>query len=85
MLEALPASVRPHAFICPQIREDITEDILAGLGVHNRAIGYTFLVDRQGYIRWGMHGQPEQEELDTVVRCTREVLAEPHMVSRVDD
>jgi hypothetical protein len=43
--------------------------------IFNSAIGYAFLVDRKGRIRWEVHGQIEDGEIATLTRCVSELLS----------
>ena len=42
--------------------------------IHNSIIGYAFLVDKNGRIRWSSHGIPDSGELNSMIKCTHELL-----------
>jgi hypothetical protein len=42
--------------------------------IHNSIIGYVFLLDENGYIRWTSHGYPKPLEIDLLIRCTNDLL-----------
>ena len=44
------------------------------LGVHNSIIGYAFLVDPEGLVRWKAHAKPTEKELKYMIKCTRELI-----------
>ena len=46
------------------------------LEVHNSIIGYAFLVDREGHVRWRAHGKPTERELEAMTNCCRQLLTE---------
>jgi ATPase complex subunit ATP10 len=46
------------------------------LGITNRYLGYVFLVDSEGKVRWGAHGNATPKELETMVKLTGELKAE---------
>lgn len=52
-----------------------TEVLCGELQVHNRLLGYVFLLDAQGRVRWRAHGVPQPEELAALVAVSQELLA----------
>lgn len=46
------------------------------LSLHNKLVGYVFLVDGEGKIRWQAHAEPAQSELQAMVTCTNELILE---------
>ncbi len=46
------------------------------LSLHNRLVGYVFLLDEEGKIRWQAHSEPAQSELQAMVSCTNELVLE---------
>ncbi len=46
------------------------------LGVRNRLVGYGFLVDAAGRIRWRLGGAPTPGELASLVSCAHTLVAE---------
>lgn len=41
------------------------------LDIRNGLVGWVFLVDRSGHVRWRAHGTPLPDELSTMVRLTK--------------
>ncbi|EDO44976.1 predicted protein [Nematostella vectensis] len=50
-----------------------TEPLKKGL-VENVIVGYAFLVDSHGRVRWKAHGTPTQEELQYMTDCTNMLI-----------
>lgn len=46
------------------------------LNVHNTYVGYTYLVDQEGKIRWAGSGFAEPEERQTLYALTAQLLGE---------
>lgn len=46
------------------------------LELHNSIIGYAYLLDREGAVRWTAHGKPSEEELNAMALCCQELLSE---------
>lgn len=44
------------------------------MGLHNKHVGYTYLVDAQGRIRWAGGGFAEQAEANALRACTGVLL-----------
>ena len=44
------------------------------LQLRNSIIGYVFLLDRQGKIRWRAHASPTQKEIAALLNCARHLL-----------
>ncbi|SNX85093.1 related to ATP10 - F1F0 ATPase complex assembly protein [Melanopsichium pennsylvanicum] len=44
------------------------------IGFHNKHVGYTYLVDQKGRIRWAGCGFAEQAEMQALFNCTRVLL-----------
>ncbi|KAL4458895.1 hypothetical protein ABPG75_013760 [Micractinium tetrahymenae] len=65
---ALPCRVLTHFGAMDGIR--------AGLHLTNLLTGYVFLVDAQGRLRWRASGSPSEQELQTLLRVTEELLRE---------
>lgn len=53
-----------------------TYDFRKVLGVPNLLSGYVFLVDRKGRVRWRASGMATEEEIESMVGCTRRLLQE---------
>jgi mitochondrial ATPase complex subunit ATP10 len=53
-----------------------TDDIRAVLGMKNRLTGYAYLLDRAGAVRWRGSGAPDDAELNSMLQCSRQLLAE---------
>ena len=52
----------------PEIRET--------LQLRNSMIGYVFLLDREGRIRWKAHASPTEYEIESLLRCSQQLLEE---------
>ena len=46
------------------------------LQLGNSMVGYVFLLDKEGRIRWKAHASPTQYELQALLRCSRQLLEE---------
>jgi len=60
----------------------VTEDVAAimqGLGVDNPIVGYAFVCDGMGRIRWQAHGEPTDAELATMCSGAEQLLAKPNI------
>ena len=54
----------------------LSQDFAAPLLLPNVYTGYAFLLDRNNKIRWKGSGQAHPEEVEALLRCTDELLAE---------
>jgi hypothetical protein len=45
------------------------------LDIHSSMVGYAYLLDGEGLIRWRAHAIPTQDELLGLTRCTQLLLA----------
>lgn len=52
------------------------EAFRAALGITNRLVGYVFLVDHRGVVRFRATGDATEEELDLLFQRTRDLVAE---------
>lgn len=52
------------------------------LQLTNLLTGYVFLVDSRGRLRWRGSGNPSAQELQTLLRCTEELLAQEQRQQR---
>ncbi len=43
------------------------------LDIHNSLLGYAYLLDREGLIRWRAHAQPTERELQRMIKCSTEL------------
>lgn len=64
---------RHNQFVCQLVN---ARTIRATLSVHNSLIGYAFLVDQKGLIRWSAHGKPTERELRSLTYCTSKLMEE---------
>ena len=53
---------------------DVVQSLRTRLSFHNGLVGYVYLVDEEGLIRWQAHAEPAQSELDAMVTCTEQLL-----------
>lgn len=54
------------------------EDLRNGLGMTNKYAGYLYLLDDKSRIRWRASGPPhDDQELETMLDCARELLGKP--------
>ena len=44
------------------------------LQLGNSIVGYVFLLDQEGRIRWRAHASPTQQEIHTLLRCSGQLL-----------
>ena len=49
-------------------------ELRRALRMHSSMVGYAFLLDGEGLIRWRAHAVPTQEELQSMIRCTKELM-----------
>lgn len=52
------------------------DQILAALGVHNPMVGFAYLTDAAGRIRWQAHSHPSDTELASMAASARALLEE---------
>eukprot|EP00887_Chlorella_sp_A99_P006613 scaffold3.g6613.t1 len=52
-----------------------TGELRSVLQMTNRLTGYVFLLDSRGRLRWRGSGAPDARELQSLLRCTEELLA----------
>ncbi|XP_062505703.1 uncharacterized protein LOC134182322 [Corticium candelabrum] len=71
--EKLKPSTRHDQFVC-QLTNART--IRSSLSIHNSLIGYAFLVDHSGLVRWSAHGKPTETELKSMNFCTSKLIGE---------
>ncbi|KAI9219231.1 ATP10 protein-domain-containing protein [Blastocladiella britannica] len=69
----VPKAVHPWYFV--SMFEDV-DPPLKHLAITNRYIGWVYLVDAKGRVRWRAHGIAEAAELEALGRCTQELLNE---------
>ncbi|MCG8620541.1 MAG: mitochondrial ATPase complex subunit ATP10 [Proteobacteria bacterium] len=50
--------------------------MIGAIGLKNRIVGHAYLVDGKGYIRWRATALPTQRELQTMIKCTKQLMAE---------
>lgn len=46
-------------------------ELRQALSIHSSMVGYAFLLDGEGLIRWRAHATPTQEELQWMTKCTQ--------------
>ena len=46
----------------------------ADLEIHNGLVGYVFLVDSMGRIRWRAHAEPAKSEVEAMIKCTYDLV-----------
>ena len=46
------------------------------LELDNSMVGYVFLLDREGRIRWRAHASPTKYEIEALLRCSQQLLEE---------
>lgn len=68
VLNSLPSVVRIEVFRIRSSRYAISQ-------IFNAVIGYGFLVDKKGRIRWQVHGDIDEGEVNTLARCVSELLS----------
>lgn len=54
---------------------EMAVELRQALGVHSSMVGYAFLLDGDGLIRWRAHAAPTQQELEGMTKCTRILLS----------
>ena len=59
---------RHDSFLCyyGSIQELIRRDFIGNL-----IVGHAFLIDRDGFVRWKACANPTEEELDSMIKCTK--------------
>ncbi|KAL2269820.1 hypothetical protein VTJ83DRAFT_2004 [Remersonia thermophila] len=58
------------------VRKGITEEIRESIGVLNRKVGYTYLVDHECRIRWAGSGPADPGEREGLVKGLQRILSE---------
>lgn len=53
------------------------EEMREALQLTNSIVGYVFLLDREGRIRWQAHASPSKQEISALLSCTN-YLIETH-------
>ncbi|CAM9162164.1 unnamed protein product, partial [Scytosiphon promiscuus] len=53
-----------------------TEEVRKALGIVNRLTLYVLLVDQKGRVRWQATGKGTTDEIESLVRCARQLVAE---------
>ena len=61
------------------VRKGIPEEIKEAIGVINSKVGYVYLVDGDGKIRWAGSGPSRPEERETMTKGLRKLLEEAKM------
>ena len=51
-------------------------EIRKTLQLGNSMIGYVFLLDKEGRIRWKAHASPTEHEIEALLRCSQQLLEE---------
>lgn len=54
----------------------VVPELRKTLEVHNSFLGYAYLLDKEGLVRWKAHALPTQKELQTMTACTKQLLIE---------
>lgn len=54
--------------------EKNVSEIRKMLQLDNSLIGYVFLLDSEGWIRWRAHASPTKHEITALLNCTRQLL-----------
>ena len=67
----VPATLQPSYILSHQNLTTERED----LALHNKHVGYTYLVGPDAKIRWGAGGFAEKEERQALVACTGVLLS----------
>ena len=49
-------------------------EVRKSLKLKNLIVGYVFLLDTKGRIRWRAHATPTSRELEALVACTRKLV-----------
>ena len=52
----------------------MASELRRALDVHNSFVGYAYLLDKEGLVRWKAHAMPTPEELQTIITCTQKLL-----------
>lgn len=68
---ALPPRLRDCSSLVVEKSQQAQDHFCEKIAVHNRMMGYVYLIDSNGYIRWRAHGRPFDGELDALVRATK--------------
>lgn len=58
------------------VRKGLTEEIRESIGVLNRKVGYTYLVDHECRIRWAGSGPAQPDEKEGLIKGLQRVLEE---------
>ncbi|KAI3436178.1 hypothetical protein D9Q98_002233 [Chlorella vulgaris] len=70
-------SAAKYAFPCRHLHHfGDMQALRSSLHLTNLLTGYVFLIDSRGRLRWRGSGSPTKEELDTLLRCTEQLLQE---------
>lgn len=73
-LSTLRATVPPHLQQTYLLSHQNMDSVREAIGLHNKHVGYTYLVGPDGKIRWAGCGFAEQDEVHALVACTAVLL-----------
>ncbi len=50
------------------------ESVKSGLAIGNSIVGYAYLVDKEGRVRWRAHATPNEREIKALIKCTKTLM-----------
>ncbi|XP_064385147.1 uncharacterized protein LOC135334040 isoform X2 [Halichondria panicea] len=50
------------------------ESVKSGLAIGNSIVGYAYLVDKEGRVRWKAHATPNEREIKALIKCTKTLM-----------
>ena len=74
--KAVAPAMLPHTATRFETSTPATEMLCHKLKVHNRTLGYAFLVDWDGDVRWMAHHKPAESELTSLLAVTEDLLSQ---------
>ncbi|KAA0156903.1 hypothetical protein FNF31_05826 [Cafeteria roenbergensis] len=73
---SVSAAMRPHSYSRFEASERKTEGFCFDAKVHNRTLQCSYLLDRSGTVRWWMHSDVSDNELEAMIQATNALLEE---------
>ncbi|KAJ9479666.1 Mitochondrial ATPase complex subunit ATP10 [Pseudozyma hubeiensis] len=73
-ISSLRSQIPPELHATYLLSSDNIELLKDALGYHNKHVGYTYLVDEVGKVRWAGGGFAEQKESEALLACTGVLL-----------
>ena len=50
------------------------ESVKSGLNIGNTIVGYAYLLDKEGRVRWRAHASPNEREIKALIKCTKTLM-----------